>query len=50
VTGQVLASVVQQQNRVYQTGAPGEQVTLLAYGYQYVNGHQETYESDQRAG
>jgi RHS repeat-associated protein len=35
VTGQVLASVVQQQNRVYSEGAPGEKVTLLAYGYQY---------------
>jgi RHS repeat-associated protein len=35
VTGVVLASVVQQQNRVYSEGAPGEKVTLLAFGYQY---------------
>ena len=35
VTHQAMNTVVQQQNRVYEEGQPGEQVTLMAFGYQY---------------
>ncbi len=35
MTHQAMNTVVQQQNRVYEAGMPGEQVTLMAFGYQY---------------
>ncbi len=35
VTHQAVNTVVQQQNRVYEPGGEGSQVTLMAFGYQY---------------